>query len=520
MRFLTPLPLPRPLRPLLGSPILLALLTAACASAPPPPPAPAPSPVTPSPVTLAVVPSAPPAPPPAEAAPPALPDSVRELQRAILGAHGAADAVESLTTEVGPRLAGSPGDKLAVAWALKTMRERGLANVHAEPVKVPVWQRGIETASLLGPAPRRLSVTALGWSGATPGAPGKALEGDVVRFDSMDALKSADPKNVTGKIVFLDVKMRESGEMTGYGTAVVARGNGPLEAAKKGAIAIVIRSIGTDASRFPHTGAMHKEKDAKSALPAGALSNADADLLARSLAAHGGARLALSLTPRWLPDADSANVVGEIPGREKAGEVVLIGAHLDSWDLGEGALDDGAGCGIVLEAGRALAALPTKPRRTVRVVLFAAEENSLSGGKEYAKAHASEAPSHLAAIEADFGTGRVVHVQVLGGPEAHDRLAAIAPMLEPLSVTATSEKAFGGADISPLRGLGVPLVDLGQDPARYFDTHHTANDTFARIDSGALSQAAAAFATTAWALAEGSGDLGRIPEAERERERR
>jgi carboxypeptidase Q len=501
------------------SPLLLALLAPACASAPPPAPAPAPLAPSPPPVTLAVVPGAPPA-PPAEAAPPALPDSVRELQRAILSAHGAADAVESLTTEVGPRLAGSPGDKLAVAWALKAMRERGLANVHAEPVKVPVWQRGIETASLLGPTPRRLAITALGWSGATPGAPGKALEGEVVRFDSMDALKSADPKTVTGKIVFLDVKMRESGELTGYGTAVVARQDGPPEAAKKGASAIVIRSIGTDASRFPHTGAMHKEKDAKSALPAGALSNADADLVARSLAAHGSARLALTLSPRWLPDADSASVVGEIPGREKPAEVVLIGAHLDSWDLAEGALDDGAGCGIVLEAGRALAALPTKPRRTIRVVLFAAEENSLSGGKEYAKAHASEAASHVAALEADFGTGRVVHVQVLGGPEAHDRLAALAPMLEPLSVTAKSDDAFGGADVSPLRKLGVPLVDLVQEPAHYFDTHHTANDTLARIDSGALSQAAAAFATTAWALAETGGDLGRIPEAEREREKR
>jgi carboxypeptidase Q len=441
---------------------------------------------------------------------------VRDLQRAILGGHGAADTVESLTTEVGPRLAGSPGDKLAVAWALKAMRERGLANVRAEPVKVPVWQRGIETAAIVGPTPRRLAVAALGWSGATPA---KGIEGDVVRFDSMDALKGADPKSIAGKIVFLDVKMHETGELTGYGSAVVARGSGPPEAAKKGALAIVIRSIGTDATRFPHTGAMHKEKDAKSALPAGALSNADADLLERALAAHGSARLALNLGPRWLPDADSAKVVGEIPGREKAGEVVLIGAHLDSWDLGEGALDDGAGCGIVLEAGRALAGLATKPRRTIRVVLFAAEENSLSGGKEYAKAHAGEAAAHIAAMEADFGTGRVTHVQVVGGPDAYDRVVAMSPFLEPLAVTPSNEKAFGGADISPLRALGVPLLDLAQTPARYFDTHHTANDTFARIDSSALTQSAATFATTAWAIAEMNGDFGRVPEADREREK-
>ena len=235
-----------------------------------------------------------------------LPDAVVDLQRAILGARGAADTVASLTVEVGARLAGSPGDKLAVAWALKAMRDRGLSNVHAEPVKVPVWQRGVETASLVAPMPHKLAVTALGWSGATPA---KGVEADVVRFDSLDALKAADRESVSGKIVFLDTKMHPTkGFGPGYGTAVVARGSGPGEAAKKGALAIVIRSIGSDDSRFPHTGAMKREKDAKSALPAGAISNADADLVERLLAAHGTARLALNLGPRWLPDADSANV--------------------------------------------------------------------------------------------------------------------------------------------------------------------------------------------------------------------
>ncbi len=500
--------------PFLGG-VALALASA-CGS---PPPAAAPTPAAVPPPTAS---SAPPAvaaaPPPAASASPApapLPDAVRDLQRAILGGHGAVDAVASITTEVGARLAGSPGDKLAVAWALKTMGERGLVNVHAEPVKVPVWQRGVETASIVAPIAHRLAVTALGWSGATPA---KGIEADVVRFDSLDALKGAEPKALAGKIVFLDVKMQEPGAMSDYGHAVGARGSGPAEAAKKGALAIVIRSIGTDDSRFPHTGAMHKEKDAKSALPAGALSNADADLLERVLAAHGSARLALNLGPRWLPDADSANVVGDIPGSDKPGEIVLLGAHLDSWDLGEGAIDDGAGCGIVLEAGRALAALPTKPRRTIRVVLFAAEENSLAGGKEYAKAHAAEAAAHIAAIEADSGTGRVVRLALLGPASARERFAAIAPLLEPLSVAASPDKAHGGADVSPLAALGVPLVDLAQDPARYFDTHHTANDVVARIDAPALSQAAAAFATTAWAIADMGGDLGRVPEEDRERE--
>lgn len=498
-----------------------AALAPACASTPPaaspPPPAgaPAPPPQLAS-VAVSVDAGAPAASASsAEAAP--LPEPIRELQRTILAGHGAADAVASITTEVGPRPAGSPGDKLAVAWALKTMRERGLSNVHAEPVKVPTWQRGVETASILGPVPRPLAVTALGWSGATPA---RGIEADVIRFDSLDALKAADGKAAAGKIVFLDVKMRESNESTGYGTAVVARAIGPQEAAKKGAIAIVIRSIGTDSSRFPHTGAMKREKTAKETLPAGALSNADADLLERTLALRGSARLALNLGPKWLPDSDSANVVGEIPGRDKPNEVVVIGAHLDSWDLGEGAIDDGAGCGIVLEAGRALAALPQKPHRTVRVVLYAAEENSGAGGKAYAKAHEADAASHFAALEADFGTGRVVRTQVLGGPDARAHYASVVPLLAPLTIAWSDDKAFGGADIAPLRELGVPIVDLQQDPARYFDTHHTANDTFPRIDAAALSQAAAAYATAAWALADSDADLGRVPEADREREKR
>ena len=486
------------------------VLAPACAAAPPAPPAPPPPPPA-APIAVAVVPSAPAVARVEE--PPPVPDAVRELQRAILGGQGAASVVESLTTEVGPRLAGSPGDRLAVAWALRAMRERGLANVRAEPVKVPVWERGVETASILGAVPRPLAVSTLGWSGATPP---RGIEADVVRFDSMDALTSADPKAVAGKIVFLDVRMRESGESTGYGAAVGARFHGPMEAAKKGAVAVVIRSISADSSRVPHTGNMHKEKDIRSALPAGALSNADADLLERTLAAHGSVRLALNLRPRWLPDADSANVVGEIRGREIPAEVVLVGAHLDSWDLGEGALDDGAGCGIVLEAGRALAALPTKPRRSIRVVLFAAEENSLAGGKQYAKVHASEVAGHVAALEADFGTGRVVHVKVLGAPDARSRFSTIAHMLAPLGVTAPDDAASGGVDVWPLRALGVPVVDLDQEPVHYFDTHHSANDTFARIDGATLSQATAVFATAAWALAEMNGDLGRVPEAERD----
>ncbi len=485
----------------------LALLTACGGSSLPPiPPAAVPNPPGPSAPALTSTTQAPP-----QVQEPG--GTAGALQHAVLGTRGAADIVASLTTEVGARLAGSPGDRLAVAWAVAKMRALGLTNVHTEPVRVPVWQRGVETAALVAPYPHALAVTALGWSGATPA---KGVTGDLVRFDSLDALKAAPEKSLAGKIAFLDVRMYDAPEKPGYGTAVAARRAGPSEAATKGALALVIRSIGSDDMRFPHTGTMKREKDAAHALPAGALSNADADLVERVLAAHGDrARLTLNLGPRWLPDAESANVVGEVPGRELPGDVVLMGAHLDSWDLGEGALDDGAGCGIVLEAARALSALPTKPRRTVRVVLFAAEENSLAGGTGYAKAHASEAPHVVGAMEADSGTGKVVQAMVLTADDARQHFLSIGRLLAPLGVTMLADKGHGGSDISPLRELGVPQIDLRQDDARYFRTHHTANDTFARIDPAALSQAAATFATTAWAVADMPDDLGRIPQAER-----
>ncbi len=488
----------------LPSRFALALVLVGACAVPPEPVAPAvpPPPAPPTPLTVL--------PPPGHAKAPELPEPILRLATVTTG-HGAADVVESLTTEVGARLAGSAGDPLAVAWAERTLRERGLSNVHTEPVKVPVWQRGEESAAIVSPH-HKLSIAALGWSGATSA---KGILADVVRFDTLDALKAADPGTVRGKVVFLDVHMHETAEDPGYGAAVGARASGPGEAAKKGALAIVIRSIGTDATRFPHTGSMRREKDAKSALPAAAVSNADADLLERVIATHGSLKLSLTLTPRWLPDADSANVVGEIVGREKPDEVVIMGAHLDSWDLGEGALDDGAGCGIVVEAGRALAALPTRPRRTVRVVLFAAEENSLAGGKAYAALHGAQAGSFVGAMEADSGTNRVVRAGVRAGPEGVARFSKVLPLLEPLGVLPLEERAYGGADIGPLAELGVPLVDLRQDHARYFEDHHTANDTFGRIDPAGLNQAAAAFAATAWALADMDGDLGRIPETER-----
>lgn len=436
------------------------------------------------------------------------------LQRSLLGSRRVADTVQSLTDEVGPRLAGSPGDAHAVEWAVRAMKERGLFHVRAETVSVPAWERGTETAAIVAPVAQKLAVTALGWSGATPAG---GIEAEVVRFESLDALRNADESAVAGRIVFLDVPTVRSRDGHGYGAAVPVRRNGPVEAARKKAAAIVIRSIGTDRSRFPHTGASEREpgQQASEAIPAGALSNADADLLGRILASRGRARIALNLRPKWRGDAVSANVVGEIPGGERRAEIVLLGAHLDSWDLGTGAVDDGAGCGIVLEAARSIGALPLKPARTVRLVLFAAEENSLAGAQTYAKAHAAEIAMHVVAFEADSGTDRVFALQYLGAQEARPRFRALAMALAPLGIAASDENAHGGADVYPLRMLGVPVIDLEQDMTGYFDVHHTANDTFAQIDPDALAQASSAFATAAWVAATMDDDFGRIAESDR-----
>jgi Zn-dependent M28 family amino/carboxypeptidase len=223
----------------------------------------------------------------------------------------------------------------------------------------------------------------------------------------------------------------------------------------------------------------------------------------------------LVLGSRTVGNAESANVVGEVPGRERPNEVVLVGAHLDSWDLGTGAVDDGAGVAIALEAGRLIAAMPQKPRRTVRIVLFANEEHGLSGAKEYARAHAAEIASHVVAMEADLGADAVYAVRWAGDPATRQRFDDLARLLAPLGVERAEGTATPGADVTPLLAAGVPIFDLRQDATRYFDFHHTANDTVDKIDPGVLAQAAASFATAAWAAADVDGDFGRVPEAMR-----
>jgi hypothetical protein len=446
----------------------------------------------------------------ASAAPPAPETPTAEtLQRDALASRHAFGFVRSLCDTVGPRLAGSQGDRAAVAWGLRAMHEIGLQDVRAEAVKVPRWERGEARAEILGGSPRSMVVAALGGSVATPAG---GITAGVIDAASVAELQKLGPDAVRGKIVFLDPIMRRTRDGSGYGEAVSARSSGARAAQALGAIALIIRSIGTDHDRVAHTGAKRKDDHE---IPAAALSVPDAETLHRVLELDRGTRVHLTLTPRLLADADSANVVGNVRGRERPGEIVLVGAHLDSWDLGTGAIDDGAGVAIALETGRLIASLPQRPRRTVRVVLFANEEHGLDGAKTYARTHADEVAAHVVATEADLGGDAVYAVQWMGDPSAHERFVALARALAPLSVERDDSAGGAGADVTPLQELGVPLLELKQDASRYFDIHHTANDTLDKIDPPTLARAAAAFATAVWTAAEMEGDFGRIPEGQR-----
>ena len=438
--------------------------------------------------------------------------TAEQLRDRALAGSRAADHVRSLTDQVGPRLSGSEGDEKAVTWCLSTMKSLGLTGVRAEAVNVVHWVRGEERGEVFLPSAHELTLTALGGSVPTPGD--QPLLGDVIEAASLEALDALPDDAVKGKIVFLHKPMERTHDGSGYGKAVDVRGQGAVRAARKGAVGVLIRSVTPSEARLPHTGAMRYADDVPK-IPAAALAVPDAMLLHRLLQGGKTVRVGFTLTCHREPDAPSANVVGEVVGRERADEVVLLGAHLDSWDLGTGALDDGAGVGVILEAGRMLAELPTHPRRTVRIVLYANEENGLRGGIGYAKAHEKELDKHVVALELDLGTDKVAGLSYLAAPEAAKTIGDMARPLLALGIDGPVPAEHVGADISVLRPFGVPMVNLNQDASRYFDVHHSADDTFDKIDRKSLDQVVAATVAFAYAAAEAPVDLGRLPEAMR-----
>ncbi|MBA4091940.1 MAG: peptidase M28 family protein [Sphingobium sp.] len=408
---------------------------------------------------------------------------------------------EGLTTEVGPRPAGTPQEARARDWAVSKLQALGFSNVRAESYTMPVWVRGRDEARILSPFPQNLVLAALGNSGSTID---KGIEGEIVYFPSMADLDAAPATMLKGKIAFVDHGMKATQDGSSYGYFGAARRQGPSIASKKGAIAILIRSIGTDHHRVPHTG-VQMWADGVTPIPAAALTVPDAEQLARVIARGQPVTVHLTLTSRMLKDQPSGNVIAEIPGSDPAAGVVVAACHLDSWDQGTGAIDDATGCGIATAAALQVAKAG-QPRRTIRVLMAGAEEVGGDGARAYYKAHGTE--KHALAIESDFGADRIWRVD-FKLPQGHEALAKrIAGALAPLGVGASTQEAGGGADIAPLVKAGVPVIDLQQDGTRYFDLHHTPDDTLDKVDPDQLRQNVVAWAVTLDAVANASESMG------------
>jgi len=434
--------------------------------------------------------------------PRAVEQTVERLRAAALESDRAYEIVESLSTEIGPRMAGSEAEARAREWAVRMLRAQRFDNVRIEPFEIPYWARTFDGAFVISPAPQPLYVAALGGSPATPAG---GVEAEIVRFDSIAALQAAPRESVEGRIAFIDEGFTRTQDGSGYGAAVVRRGRCAPEAQAKGAVACLIRSVGTHSHRFAHQGGSARQSDGAS-LPAAALSPPDADQLTRLLT-RGPVRVRVEIHVEVRDDAPSGNVIAEIPGRERPDEIVLIGAHLDSWDQGTGALDDGAGVGIVVAAARLIRELPRRPRRTIRVVLFGAEETGLHGANAYAQQHADELARHVIAGESDFGADRIYRVRTRVGEGALPHISVVRRALAPLGIIAGDNFAFGGPDMTPLRAAGVPILELSQNGLDYFNYHHTADDTLDKIDPEALRQNVAAYAVAAYLAAEMDWDF-------------
>jgi hypothetical protein len=422
--------------------------------------------------------------------PVAIDPRVAALQQKALADDLAWDITEGLTTEIGPRPPGGSARQAAARdWAVARLKALGFRNVRIETYTLPnVWERGGETADVVGPYAQPLRLAALGNSGATPAA---GLTAPVAFFPTLADLMRVPDGSLTGRIAFVSNAMAATQDGSSYGSQGPARFVGPNIAARKGAAAIVIRSIGTDHGRGPHTGTTNFDPGV-APIPAAALSVADANNLERMVKRGKPVTLHLTLTPRFIGPRQSGNVIAEVPGTDPDAGIVLVGGHLDSWELGTGAIDDAAGLAITTAAAKLVMA-DGRPRRTIRVVWFGDEEIGGFGGAEYAKAHGSE--RHAIATESDFGADRVWRVETDFRDAAApigDRLAAA---LGPLGIVRGTGVAEGGTDVAPILRTGVAGLELSQSGLRYFDLHHTPEDTLDQIDPAQLRQNVAAWAT-------------------------
>ena len=414
------------------------------------------------------------------------------------------DILEGLTTEVGPRLAGTEAEQRARDWAVARLTRLGFSNVHVEPFEIPVWVRGDEEAEILSPFPQPLVITALGNSAATPAG---GLEAEVIGFESVAELQAASDSSVRGKIVFVTHNMTPTQDGSGYGQFGAPRREGPTIASRKGAAAIVVRSIGTDYHRNPHTG-VQTFAEGVQPIPAAALSIPDAEQLQRILARGQPVRMKLLLTPRQIGRRASGNFVAEVPGTDPEAGIILIGGHLDSWDLGTGAIDNAAGVAITVAAAhRIMRAGP--PRRTIRVVLFGAEEVGVFGGTAYFERHRGDGNIVLVS-ESDFGADGVWRIDQGLAPANSALGDRIAALVAPLGIVRGTAAANGGADLGAWARAGVAAIDLNQDGTRYFDYHHTPDDTLDKVDPVQLRQNVAAWTAMLAAAANASEPIGPV----------
>jgi hypothetical protein len=419
--------------------------------------------------------------------------------------------VEALTTEVGARMASGVNDPRARAWAIARFKALGFDKVYTEPVTYPLWVRRSEHGAIVAPFPQPLTLIALGYS---PGTPKGGLTADVVQFPSLEALKAADPATVKGKIVYIGYRMHRTKDGHDYGIGAGIREEGPVVAMTKGAAGFLLRSAGTDAnSRTPHTGVTGFTDPAKS-IPAAALSNPDADQLERVLAYGKPVTVKLDLDCGIEGQYTGYNVIGDLVGRKHPDQVVVIGGHLDSWDPGTGAIDDGAGVAIALGAAKLIHDLPQRPDRTVRVIAFANEEMGLWGGRAYADKHAAEVGKFQLGSESDLGAAPVYQMTASVKPQARGAIEQIAKVLEPIGVAYDPKRpGGGGSDLSQMHHKGMAALSLDQDATYYFDWHHTANDTLDKIDPQQLAQNVAVYAVFTYMAAQADGDFGSAPGA-------
>ena len=391
----------------------------------------------------------------------------------------------------GHRLSGSDNLERAVAWVADTMRRDGLDNVRTEPVMVPRWVRGRESAEIVNPPKHTLAMLGLGGSVATP--PG-GLEADVVVVGSFDELRSRAAE-IKGRIVLFNASF------TTYSDTVAYRTGGARAASQLGAVAALIRAVGPTGLRTPHTGSVQYGQGIPP-IPAASIAAEDADRIARLAARGSPVRVRLVMDGRTEPDVESANVVGELRGRERPEEIVLLGGHLDSWDVGTGASDDGVGCIVTWEAVRLMAKLGIRPRRTVRIVLWTNEENGLRGASAYAAKHAAHAANHVFALESDSGVFEPASLGFSGSAAARNLIREVGSLLVPLGL-GDIVAGGGGADIGPIAQAGnAPMMAYLGNPGRYFAIHHTPADTVERIAPEEVSKAAAAIAVMAYVIAE------------------